>query len=288
MTQELSDIRVKIDAIDNQVHDLLMERASLVTSVAAAKRKEGLQIVQPAREARMIRRLLARHNGPLPQATIVRIWRELVGSVSLLQTGLTVAVMAKDGHSDFWDMAKDYFGSAVPMKKINGTGNTVSAVREDDSSFGVMPWPEVDTISPWWMHLIDQVSDPISIICALPYASERREDSDAQSKGLIISKIEFMPSDNDVTFLGLKTSTSLSRAKLQESFAKAGYEILNIYSSQSVHDDLSYYMVEVLGYQARGAESLVSLWSEIGEVCLYCDVIGGYPIIPVLKRPIVI
>jgi chorismate mutase/prephenate dehydratase len=156
MTQELSEIRIKIDAIDNQVHDLLMERASLVSSVAAAKRKEGMQIVQPAREARMIRRLLKRHKGPLPEATIVRIWRELVGSVSLLQTGLNVAVASNQGHSDFWDMARNYFGSAVPMKKINGNSNTVSAVREGEVSFGVLPWPELETSQAWWVHLFDR------------------------------------------------------------------------------------------------------------------------------------
>ena len=109
MSKSLEEIRKQIDAIDNQVHDLLMERASLVSSVALAKKESGLQIVQPAREARMMRRLLARHEGPLPKKTIIRIWRELVGSVSLLQTGLNVVISDEGDSHTYWDMAKKLF-----------------------------------------------------------------------------------------------------------------------------------------------------------------------------------
>src|SRR5690606_38307673 len=92
MSKKLEELRKKIDALDQVIHDALMARADLIDSVAAEKRKHNLPYVQPAREAQMIRRLLARHRGPLPAAAVVRIWRELVGAVSLLQTGLKISV----------------------------------------------------------------------------------------------------------------------------------------------------------------------------------------------------
>jgi len=105
MSQKLDDIRKKIDALDNQIHDLLMERADLIIGVTEEKKKNNIPVVQPAREAVMIRRLLARHRGPLPEAAIIGIWRELVGAVSLLQTGLKVAVSAAPNDAYCWDMA---------------------------------------------------------------------------------------------------------------------------------------------------------------------------------------
>src|SRR6185295_1686741 len=111
MSKTVDDIRSKIDGMDNNIHDLLMQRAELVLKIGEEKRKSNVQVVQPDREIVMIRRLLSRHKGPLPKEAVVRIWRELVGAVSLLQTGLKVAVTVPDnaGGLVYWDMAKDYF-----------------------------------------------------------------------------------------------------------------------------------------------------------------------------------
>jgi chorismate mutase len=60
MTQSVEDLRVQIDTLDNQLHDLLMERAELVLKIGEAKRRNKIQVVQPDREIIMLRRLLAR------------------------------------------------------------------------------------------------------------------------------------------------------------------------------------------------------------------------------------
>lgn len=287
MSKTLSEIRVEIDAIDNQVHDLLMQRASLVAGVADAKKKEGLQIVQPAREARMIRRLLARHKAPLPKQTVVRIWRELVGSVSLLQTGLSVAVVAGEDGVSYWDMAKNYFGSVVPMKKITGSANAVAAVRNDENSFAVMPWPELDDEkNAWWIHLFDQQGDDrISIICALPYGAEKEDDYSVLHRALVVSKIAFLPSDDDNTFLGLELDADISRARIMETVEKAGLPVLNLYSASSPYHEASHvHLVELQGYFTADAPEVEVLKSVFDRKCLYCGILGGYPVIPEIEK----
>lgn len=285
MSKTLTEIRETIDRIDNQVHDLLMERAELVSSVAMAKKKEGLQIVQPAREARMIRRLLSRHNGPLPKQTVVRIWRELVGSVSLLQTGLSVVVVGQEGQS-LWDMAKNYFGSVVPMKKITGAPAAVSAIRNNEFSFAVMPWPELQDFSPWWIHLMDQQSDEkLSVICALPYGSEKGQDFVDHARGLVISKIEFMPSDDDNSFIALEVEGNVSRAKIMEQAEQAGLPVINLYTAPSTKGEgYSLNLIEVQGYFTQDAEEIARLHGVYEKKCLYCGVIGGYPVVPDIER----
>lgn len=267
MSKTLDEIRQKIDTIDNQLHDLLMERADLVSGVAQAKKEKGLQIVQPAREARMVRRLLSRHEGPLPKATIIRIWRELVGSVALLQTGLSVVV--SDSCSG-WDAAKDYFGSCVPMKNASNSQNAISELLKDDSSFAVLPWPELDDERAWWTVLFGESDDErLSIICALPYGRD-----DHAQRALIVSKISFMSSDNDNSFLGLRFSGDISRAKIIDLAKNNNFDVLNLYKSGSD------YLLEVSDYFNQDSDKIDSFKEALGETCLYCDVVGGYPVIP--------
>ena len=286
MSKTLSDIRVKIDKIDDKVHDLLMERASLVSSIAEAKRKSNLQMVQPAREAKMIRRLLARHSGPLPRQAVVRIWRELVGAVALLQTGLTVVVYADEHGNPHWDMAKDYFGSIVPMKKINSRAGAVGAVRNEDASFGVLPWPELDQNDAWWVHLFDQHSQKMSVICALPYGHHGSKTAQNLShRSLVVSKFEFLPSDDDYTFLGLELSISISRTRIVERLSELGLHIVNLYSSKSsARPAYNAHLVEARGYIAPDSPLLDDIRQMFEGECRYCGVVGGYPAVPELDE----
>ena len=74
---DLAELRHRLDEIDDKVHDLLIERAEIISMVAASKRDGRLAAFQPAREAEIIRRLVGRHRGDFPVATLVRMWREI-------------------------------------------------------------------------------------------------------------------------------------------------------------------------------------------------------------------
>lgn len=283
MSKMLSDIRVKIDKIDDKVHDLLMERASLVSSIAEAKRKSNLQMVQPAREAKMIRRLLARHKGPLPKQAVVRIWRELVGAVALLQTGLTVVVFSEDEGWPQWDMAKDYFGTIVPMKRISGAAGAISAVRNDEASFAVMPWPELDQQAAWWAHLFEQPGERMSVICALPYGMPGKGNGGFSRRALVVSKFEFLSSEDDYSFIGLELSSSISRTRIVERLTEIGLAVANLYSSKSARRaDANVHLAEVRGFVASDAAVLDTVRQAFEGECSYIGVLGGYPAVPEL------
>jgi len=278
----LTDIRNEIDRIDNEVHDLFMARASLVSSVAQAKRGKGMQIVQPAREARLMRRLLARHKGLLPRRTIIRIWRELISSVSMLQTGLSVAVADEEGF-ERWDMAKNYFGSSLPMHAVGGLQNTLSEVIKDRADFAVMPWPEMDGENPWWSNLFNlQNDEQLSIICALPYDStEGLQISNVVDKALVISKVSFTASDMDNSFIGLELDVGVSRTNISAQVKASKLDLINMYSAPSAHNDTSKVcLLCVKGFVAKNDKKLINLAGRLGDACHYYDAIGGYPVIP--------
>lgn len=287
MSKALGEIREQIDSIDNQVHDLLIQRASLVSSVAAAKKKDGLQIVQPAREARMMRRLLSRHHGTLPRSTIVRIWRELVSSVALLQTGFRVVVSSSEHANPYWDMAKDYFGSSIPMKRVYGTANALAQIQEDGGCFAILPWPELGEQQPWWRPFFNQKAEGgrLSIICALPYGKNKKDDADSFERALVVSDIDFLPSEDDVTFIGVELDSDVSRAKILSCAEDIGLKLVNIYSETTENSDggSKAHLLEVLGYFTSDDDTLDALKNKFDGKCASCQVFGGYPVVPDIR-----
>ena len=52
---DLTELRHRLDEIDDKVHDLLIERAEIISMVTASKRDGQLAAFQPGREAEIIR-----------------------------------------------------------------------------------------------------------------------------------------------------------------------------------------------------------------------------------------
>jgi chorismate mutase/prephenate dehydratase len=80
--KQLAALRAEIDAIDSQLHDLLMRRTDLAVQVGEVKARvqplggtpaDGSKFIRPAREALILRRLVARHQGKLPKAVKRRV-----------------------------------------------------------------------------------------------------------------------------------------------------------------------------------------------------------------------
>jgi len=66
----LDALRAEIDEIDDELHRLLMKRAQVALSIGAVKNSHGPEagVMRPSREARLLRRLAAKEDGPLPRA----------------------------------------------------------------------------------------------------------------------------------------------------------------------------------------------------------------------------
>lgn len=277
-TPELDEIRKRIDQLDNQVHDLLMERADLVMAISAEKKKQGIQIVQPAREARMIRRLMARHREPLPEEAIVRIWRELVSCVSLLQTGLSVSVYVPPETPEYWDMARDYFGSVLPMQKSASPLAALNLVIEGKVNFAVLPWPDTEEENPWWGKLLEPMGTGISILQRLPYGAKENYTYN-NHPALIVARAGFDTSDDDRSFIGFDLGANISRGRIVDTVKEIGLNPVSIYAwPASGNEQRSSHLVEVDTYLSAKDEKLDLLRQKLsGESEANVMVLGGYP-----------
>lgn len=285
-SEKLDEIRRKIDTLDTRIHETLMERAELVLQIGEEKRKNNIEVVQPAREARMIRRLLSRHKGALPEMAVVRIWRELVGAVSLLQTGLKVVVADVEEHREYWDQAKDYFGSCLPMERSFSTMNALKSVREGRATFAVVPYP-TDSASepPWWESLHDDVAGDLKIIIRLPHGDDPK-NKNPEKRAVVVAKMGFDCSDDDHSFLLLECDPHISRTKIVDTSKEEGLKPISLSSRQTISESpLRKYLLEVEGYWTDESDEIKALAKKLGEGSrIYCA--GGYPVPPIYAKTV--
>lgn len=274
----LGSLRTRIDQLDNDIHDLVMQRAALIMDIAGAKRKAGEQIVQPAREAKMLRRLLERHDESLPGTSIVQIWRELVGAVAMQQTGLNVCVYTGEAPIEYWDMARNYFGHSVPLRQASSQMSALAMLRDEQASFVVMPWPEQQLNTPWWYYLYNNGSPTMQIIQHLPFLEQDNQNHNSQ-RALVIARIDFEASDDDVSFVVLDLSETVSRTRIMDRIGGKGYEIANLYSCAHPNEPgRSLHLLEVPGYIAPG-QGLGDMAALFEDGKAHSASIGGYPVI---------
>lgn len=94
-TADLDDWRRQIDALDERLVDLLNQRARCVLEVAEVKNAtagdDPVVYYRPEREAQVLRRAISRSQGPLPNATLARLYREIVSACMGLEQRLRIA-----------------------------------------------------------------------------------------------------------------------------------------------------------------------------------------------------
>src|SRR6201987_4516168 len=139
---DLKGLRRRLDEIDDKLQDLLIERAQIVSLVAASKKDGNRPAYQPAREAEIVRRLVRRDPGAPPLATLVRMWREMLAATVRLQSPFSVAVFAPAGRPGIWDLARDHYGSNTAMTAHSSFTAVVRAVTAGESTIGVLPMPQ--------------------------------------------------------------------------------------------------------------------------------------------------
>lgn len=286
---QLDEIRKRIDTLDTRLHETLVERAELVLKIGEEKRKNNIEIVQPAREARMIRRLLSKETGVLPQMAVVRIWRELVGAVSLLQTGLHVTVANSEENPSSWDLARDYFGSCLPMNKSVSCLSALKAVREEQATFAVLPYPnhepDCDDASPWWENLELDGAHPLRVIVRLPHGDDP-EDKNPDAKAVVIAKTGFDSSDEDHSLIFLQCDADYSRAKIISLVEEAGLKPVGLSSNQNTVDSsMRKHFLEVEGFYQDKDKKIEKLTTVLGdEAQVLCA--GGFPVPPIYSKTV--
>ncbi len=136
----LSELREKIDQLDQQILELINLRAACAMEVAKTKIALGEQgtFYRPDRESLVLRRIKELNQGPLPDQTAVRFFRELMSSCLALEKPLDVAYLGPEGTFTQQAVLK-HFGNAVKAVPAATINDIFSAVENGGCQFGVVP-----------------------------------------------------------------------------------------------------------------------------------------------------
>jgi chorismate mutase len=182
----LADLRVEIDRIDENMHELLIARGEIIDRLIAVKKsQETGSAFRPAREADMMRRLVKRHHGNLPLDTAESILRVIISTFTYVQAPFSVHADLSAGDALMRDSARFHFGFTVPFVAHMGASSVVEAVSESRGDLGLIPAFATAGSGPWWAAL--EFDSAPKIIARLPFVE--RANHPAAMPVFVISRV---------------------------------------------------------------------------------------------------
>jgi len=208
----LDAVRQRIDALDTELLRLVDERASLARVVAAAKQAAGdgdKFALRPAREAAILRRLLASERTAAAPGLIVRIWRELIGDSLSVQGPFHLNVWGGKDPGRAVELARHRFGAAPALRQHAKAEDAIAAARTPGGVAICALAPD----AAWWGRLLAEPQ--LRVFAALPCLTAWGPMS-----ALAVAAVDVEPTGDDRTFW--VTDASGSAASIEEALGRDG------------------------------------------------------------------
>jgi len=159
----LKNLRKKIDTIDKKITRLLNMRTRITVDVAKIKRKRGTSIYSPDREREVLKKIVSANRGPLNNAALEAIYREIMSSSLSLGKSLKIAYLGPE--ATFTHLAAlKRFGSQVEYIACNSIADVFLEVERDTADYGVVPIE--NSVEGAVSHTLDMFVDSDLNICA--------------------------------------------------------------------------------------------------------------------------
>ncbi len=257
----LDDLRQQIDAIDRQLHALIMQRTKVVENVRELKKNQAVKI-RPAREAEIVYRLMERHEGGFPRRELTRIWRELIVATLGFEGPFSVAVQVPDNAPGYWDLARDQYGSFTPMRRFTTNARVIEAVQRQEFTLGVLPLPENDRDADmWWRHLVTTAEDAPRIIARLPFAGPGNGFEAQGLEALVICPlVRPEATGRDRTYLAVECEEDIAFSTVNQALEALGFSaVFNQMWHEPSRPAAWTWLVEVFGFVDPDREHLENL-----------------------------
>ena len=137
----LDAVRDQIDSLDKQIQQLITQRAALALEVAKVKVAAGdkeSNFYRPAREASVLREVISRNTGELPDNEMARIFREIMSACLAAEKPIEVAYLGPEG--SFTQAAGlKQFGGSVKLSSYATIADVFHAVEVGVCQYGMVP-----------------------------------------------------------------------------------------------------------------------------------------------------
>lgn len=281
-TNKLDELRQQIDRIDDRIHDLLMERSGMIEQIVAAKR-DGQAKLRPGREAEIARRLVARHGGHFPPASLVRIWREIINAFTCMQGPFSIAVPEPPADRGLWELARDHFGGTPARLATQSAAEALRAVIDGKVTLAVLPWG--GRTGAWPRDLLAVGEHGLGICFGLPFV---RSTDGEETQAVAVGRVTPEATGSDRAVLAIETTPRDDQAAIDAALTEAGLQPLRSWRVEAAVDGApgggGLWMSEVSGDMGDVGDHQGRLDRTLGEG-RRATVLGGYAEPIVLSEP---
>jgi chorismate mutase/prephenate dehydratase len=137
---DLTEIRKRINDIDERLQSLISERATIAQQVGVAKGDLGSAVdyYRPEREAEVLRSVLKRNKGPMRDDEMLRLFREIMSACLAQQEPLKIGFLGPEGTFTQTAVFK-HFGHSVRALPFHTIDEVFQEVECGAADFGVVP-----------------------------------------------------------------------------------------------------------------------------------------------------
>lgn len=201
---ELKSLRQQIDALDDEIIRLLIQRIGIVQQVGDLKYSQGETrcFIRPDREAIMLRDITARFRGSgFSEAAAAAIWRIIIGASTAAESPLNLSVADSREAGNAMAQAREYFGPTLPCRRHENAEDVLADIYADPHCLGVFPI-EYQTSGdiPWWWQMANDTGHACRVFARLPFVLRGHPLSPPV---FVASSVEPAPSGKDLTLFAI-------------------------------------------------------------------------------------
>ena len=141
VSDKLNNLRDRIDRIDEEIADLISERAQCAQEIATVKKvgdEQTALFYRPEREAQVLRAVMERNQGPLHNEEMGRLFREIMSACLALEQPIKVAFLGPAGTFTQQAVTK-HFGHSAVLSPMGAIDEIFREVEAGAAQYGVVP-----------------------------------------------------------------------------------------------------------------------------------------------------
>ena len=135
---DLGPLRRQIDELDGRIVELLNRRAQVVVEIGKSKQRSLASIYAPDREQQVMERVRSLNRGPLPDACVEAIWRELMSGSFKIERPLRVGYLGPPGSFSHL-AARQKFGACVGYEPVETIADVFDQLARGHLDLGLVP-----------------------------------------------------------------------------------------------------------------------------------------------------
>jgi len=135
---ELESLREEIDQIDSEIVKLLNLRVGKACKIGKIKQLSGVDPYDPAREEQVFEKLAGYSDGPLREASLRTVYREIISASIALEKDMVIGYLGPEATYTHQAAAKN-FGSGLEYRAMPDIPDVFSSVEAGHCDYGVVP-----------------------------------------------------------------------------------------------------------------------------------------------------